>query len=334
MRINGITSARYASIDCSKPYYNNILIISPEFLSHELSPMYYGDTVTIGFYRFLGLEIGDLSSPTWSLTPGYKYIYSISKRIFSVYDDVGNLLLSKNNIKSVGDMGISFEIYKSHQFILAIDFSSSKYPFYIPVVANILRWGSYNVNESEGILNYYHGDTSRPYSISDVDNPSLRQHYVDGYVKITSGRSRLRNDFYGIGDIVDYEYLTKSDIYFINKILDPLVICNIDFIDRTIMHDWKKESLPPPIDDQPSPYDPENYHWLGTIIDISYLLPCWSISLYPDLMPIKMSGETINNRPVYEPWMIWQIMFITSRNITDEVGDHEVIAFDLSPNWG
>lgn len=330
---NSAVYNKIASLDCSKPYYNGIMLISPEILTYDLRPPYYGDTVFIGFYRYLGLEIGDLSSPIWALTPGYRYIYYVHRRTFVVYDENNTVLNSKDNIRSVGDMGISFEIYKSHQFIIMISTSDSRYPFYIPVHMDEYKWASSVIyDDLHGILNYYPGDSSRPYDANDVNNPSNIIHYMDGYVNIISGRSYIRDELSGIGDIVDHKYLLKSDIQFMNKILDPIVICNLDFIDRSIIHNWKKTPLPPNPDDQ-DPYDPNWYNWRGVALDISILLPFWSISIYPELMPIKMTGETINNRPVYEPWMIWQIMFITSRNTTDELNDHEVVAFDLSPTW-
>lgn len=96
---------------------------------------------------------------------------------------------------------------------------------------------------------------------------------------------------------------------------------------------WKPGDNP---NDPDSPVPPENLDifFRGTMLFWSMLLPEYSKSLYPMLMPILKDGEVINNRPVYEIWMIWGFYkYLTSSYTTNESDDHEVLSFDLSPNW-
>ena len=87
----------------NEPFFNGIRIIDPATLLWGFYPPYYGDEVVIGFYRYLGLQIGALTDPTWDMQEGYKYIYNMTTRVFKVYDDSGTEIYSKNNIKSMGN---------------------------------------------------------------------------------------------------------------------------------------------------------------------------------------------------------------------------------------
>ena len=58
------------------------------------------------------------------------------------------------------------------------------------------------------------------------------------------------------------------------------------------------------------------------------------IGLYPDLMPIQRYDETQNNRPIYEPWLIWGFYKFLWNKKTNDWGDDEIPpVFDLSPAW-
>ena len=58
------------------------------------------------------------------------------------------------------------------------------------------------------------------------------------------------------------------------------------------------------------------------------------IGLYPDLMPVQRYGETQNNRPIYEPWLIWGFYKFLWNKRTNDWGDDEIPPlFDLSPSF-
>ena len=96
---------------------------------------------------------------------------------------------------------------------------------------------------------------------------------------------------------------------------------------------------------------PNNYSYLGydmlhmgyridtplkpIIVDSKILLPEWSLSAYPALMQIINKDETIINRPVYEPWMLWLLRFLYIKSTVDIKDDPlKFPVFDLSPNYG
>lgn len=58
------------------------------------------------------------------------------------------------------------------------------------------------------------------------------------------------------------------------------------------------------------------------------------IGLYPDLMPVLRYDETQNNRPIYEPWLIWGFYKFLWNKKTNDWGDDEIPPlFDLSPSF-
>jgi hypothetical protein len=71
------------------------------------------------------------------------------------------------------------------------------------------------------------------------------------------------------------------------------------------------------------------------IIGISYMLPKLTTSLYPKLLPIVKDGETQNNRPLYENWLIYGKYLFKYNYIKYDSSDTLYLdVFDLSPNWG
>jgi len=91
------------------------------------------------------------------------------------------------------------------------------------------------------------------------------------------------------------------------------------------------------VNDILSPFQVEKIYEEFTLTTLSwkYLLPQLSIDLYPALMPIERVGETHNNRPVYEPWLIWGVIQFMANKTQDKSDDEFPIpVFDLSPWWG
>ena len=346
-----ITTCGCAGIDkleFCEPFFNGIRIISADSLLWDSRPPYYGDLVNIDFYRWLGLDIGEDSQPIWTRTAGYRYVYNMTRRSFSVFDPSGTIIYTKQNITSMGDMGITFDIYKSHQFIIVADDIEDAFPFLLPVDLIWEIWPTGVVEDMDrGILNYYPADDTRPYSLDNANNPYVDMHYIEGYIftKLLNWHWTKTLNMSGV-PFDDYRVLRKPDIDFKDVGHDPLKICDdFEILERSITRHYKGSKPPLP----PGPDDPgggggggggggrPGYkidEWRGTLLDISYLLPSYTISLYPELMPIKRSDETINNRAVYEPWMIWGIRFIANHFNPAIPEEHEVYAFDLSPNYG
>lgn len=64
-----------------------------------------------------------------------------------------------------------------------------------------------------------------------------------------------------------------------------------------------------------------------------WTLPEWAHGLYPKLNKVVRDGELQNNRPIYEPWLIWDGFIFVSRFTTDNYDKYPIDILDLSPNW-
>lgn len=317
----------------SVPLFNNTKIISPEILSNELRPIYYGDEVNLRFWASLHLNIGSNSSlPIRHLQEGYKYVYDSYSTTFYIIDNTGNIVETIHNIKSVGDMRIDFNIYKSHQLEIIITGMEETYPFYIPAKLN---WNELVFDEykdvPDGILNIYDTDTERPYEQFNSNNPKRLIHYIDDFVPHNREQFNYANNYTLNINANTYNVFLLGDtkihwnkMYYANEL-----VCNKYRIFDSDIFKCKYNT------DNPDNPPIRNIIFTGTLLDISWLLSCYTLSLYPELMPIILNNETINNRPVYEPWMIWGLYkFIWNKKNTDTTDDFVIPIFDLSPNWG
>lgn len=63
------------------------------------------------------------------------------------------------------------------------------------------------------------------------------------------------------------------------------------------------------------------------------VLAIQALSMYPDLMPVERAGETQNNRPIYEPWLIWGFLKFIYNQYTHDDDYENIPVFDLSPRY-
>ena len=314
------------SLTVSIPVFNNIKIISPEVLSNELTPPYYGDTVTIAFWKKLHIKLGGKSSsPIYHLQSGYKYIYDSYKNTFTIINDVGNIVETIRKITSIGDMRIDFNIYKSHQLEISIAGLEETFPFYIPADLTWKPWESDEYTESyEGINDIYKVDINPDMPIYNTEREI---HYIDKYLNY--------DNFYNyIGLKTHYDI----DAYCYNlKLLGKSTINwdNISHYNELVNDEYSLSDGDKATSTLPWEPPLKRSEFVGTFLKMSSLLPCYTMSMYPELMPILLNTETINNRPVYEPWMIWGLYkFIWNKKNTDVTDDFVIPIFDLSPIWG
>ena len=72
----------------------------------------------------------------------------------------------------------------------------------------------------------------------------------------------------------------------------------------------------------------------ATPLSVTWLLSEYSKSLYPALEPIQRPDQGINNRPVYEPWMICgKYKFVIAGYGEHWNDDITISLYDLSPSW-
>ena len=315
LEVQAINSMNNDVLGFSKPMFNDIRIISPEKLLLDVNPTYYGDTVNLKFWKAINIKIGKTTAnKKWELTTDYLYVYNHTKEEFTVYDNTNSLIFTKSNIKSIADMDISFNIYKSHQFKILIESGDKSLLFFIPTLANMLNWHQHIEDVYRvGINNICTSDEERPYGSDNPNNPSYT--------------------FYKLSNSLDDYYISKKYSYSIHIYDESIIgalykILNTDSIligNNLFINDGFKINV-------------STKRWSNfksRVIDISYVLSYFTLSLYPNLMPILQEGETQNNRPLYENWLIYgKYSFKYNYIKYDSYDTLYLDVFDLSPNWG
>lgn len=305
------------ALDFDVPFDKTIRIIDWNYIQGE-ERTYYGDEIDLRFWRMLKMPFGSSNDPENPLTlqEGYIYKYYFKTKVFDVYDDTGTKIIHKTNVRTIAQMNIDFTIHKSHQFWIVAPLSLDGFYFMFPV---FLKEDKKHIDietvSDRGVNNEYLPDRVRPYGKNDEDNPSwnikyLANYYdkylylIQGFLDVSSSWN-LRKDLSAVYLYdIDYKDLRPSN-YFYNKVF-------YEFSAK------KKLSI-------------KEARLFGAM---SLLYMQLGIGLYPDLMPIQREGETQNNRPVYEPWLIWGVLkFLYNKRTVDWDEDVPIPYFDLSPAW-
>lgn len=304
------------------PFDNTIRILGwDDILTKD--KIYYGDEIDLNFWKLLQLPFGESSSSDIPLTlqENYLYKYYHNKKIFDVYDNNGVRILHKTNIESIADLNIDFSIHKSHQFWIIVGGVSDGHVFMFPAIMRKDRLKmDLETCFDTGVQNIYLPDRVRPYLPDDIDNPSWAIKYLAFF---NSGNGKDKGIEWGG---------TNSDLIE-NKVLH---IDTISALGDYNAINWVKNC-------------PNNYfyskglHELEVHYDMdikdarmfgmfSLLYMQLAIGMYPDLMPIERYDETQNNRPIYEPWLIWGFYkFVWLKHTEDDDDTITIPLFDLSP---
>lgn len=322
----------------SYPMDNGIRILSSDYMSLELKPPYYGDTVNLKFWRMLGLNFGTPLPTDVPLTrvPGYIYRYNHTKRTFDAWDIDKVNILHVDNVNSIADMKIDFTIFNSHQFEILFDPGLDGGIRFIFPAKLLLRKPPVTIEYpfKVGVNNIWLPDRIRPYGSIDYDNPTFDIKHIGGIEQAHA----IRQGFERMGTRV--EFIKLSNLNYLwdidwakNKPNNDFVsyfftIKSTRLLEETVKGRW------------------ENLDWL---------LPILGTNMYPRLMPVYRAGEVHSNRPVYEPWMIMGIPVWTSidelidpppgggddpfphpppiHTVDPEDEKFEIPVFDLSPNF-
>lgn len=299
----------------SIPYFNNIMIINGDTLDKDGLGIYYGDEIDLLFWESLGFVFnsGNTYTTIYTLIPGYIYRYYVGSRLFKIFDDTGSVIFT-NTIIGINDFCIDFSVHKSHQFEIYNMSGDYNIGFYKPVKWRKRTHHSARVDIGDkGINNLWIPDRVRPYTIDDVDNP------ISGGVY-----AHLHNIDLGLRtDVVDSEELFDIDDLY------GFMLSEIDYSNVNINNDmytiipYSKESRIP------------DWDIFGVKQDYDVVIPKLSIDMFPALLPIQLVDQQTNNRPLYEPWLIWKTLeFLTSNVVVDpDTTDIEAFTFDLSPWW-
>ena len=325
--------------DISLPYFNGIVSYDIDNTNGS-SLIYYGDEVDLKFWKKLDMEFGSIdgTSTIYSLYDGWKYKYFYNTKKFIIEDENGNIVEEKDDVTTISDFDIDFSVHKSHQF--EIHFKSGNKKFY-----KVAVWSKHfhNVIRKEfnrGVQNIVIPDRVRPYLPTDEDNPTWEIKHLanldyygffgnnlfgepDGEPYDPNNPWEPSNPGSGIGGSpmpFRYNPIDAEGIRILNAInWDKLQVEN----------NWYAEGLYRLIAFNvglPAYGHVIKYPWI--------ILPLISMGLYPLLNNLQLPESVYNNRPVYEPWLIWKILkFINTGYTKDIFVEFPVPVFDLSPRF-
>jgi len=286
-------------------------ILTADSLGYYLPITYYGDTVTLAERDGLEVPLGSIKSPSspLALTTGYTYVFNIVEKQFVVTDNLGNITTAEN-ILTWGDLDIEFGIYESHQFIMVLTGAHTYRTIFMYALMRYETYPSYTQGIMWGQFDSY---------INSIFHWVLPSGAYYG--------EEIAEQTLPITGTVTFDDIFNTLINDVTRIVYSTLYPNILYYDTTKIVETIADDLK------------------GEIIEFSYgiLLALVTNLLYPALLPMQATGETINNRPVYEPWMIMYILNLLIYNIPANGGDPPVgpqpdadnnpYVFSLSPSW-
>lgn len=287
-----------------KPYFNGVFIQDCSILDVGHKRL-YGDEISLSIWYMLKLNYGKPDGQhIWTLIDGYKYIYHAGKHEFNIYDEHGTIVYNVSDVKSIADMHIDFKVHKSHQFIIIIEAKKFKKRFIFS--ARLLK---------------------KTYGESPICN-----------IIVTETRNKYRTD-----NRHDYETVrrlspnatTRNGVFKINKELVVSEIYHTGQVGRLPRNQEYSAEINKLYDYNIKAFDGKHNKpiFKSAKLDFNVVLTMLSITMFPWLCPILRQDEFLNNRPVYEPWLIWGVYKILTRIPIDE--DEEIVpeVLGFSPNW-
>lgn len=307
------------SINFSMPHFNYVTIIDFAQMNNK-QIIFYGDEIDLNFWETLGLRVGKTWVPENPLTlqSGWRYDYYATQHRFEVYNNVGSLVSVTNNIISVADMNIDFTIHKSHQFriIYGTGGREVRVPTPADKVMSPFRW-TLGLNANlHGINNECTPDRVRPYLPGDEDNPTHFYWWMISYVDSLNDWYKRLDHYYDA--IPEIKHIFEF-IYFVGilSIMYDKNYPNNKFYDGGFKYEWGRK---------------QEHIYNVYCHKLEYLLPVMGVNMYPYLLLIQKEDELLNNRPLYEPWLIWGFYLLAAHRRLDD-DDLNLDIFDLSPRY-
>ena len=289
-----------------------------------------GCDMNINDWSIYKIELGSSdTSNAFHYNENYIYTWNTITNEFSIMDKTtGEYVFNKKECHTLSDLDIDLDIASSCNFILIVEDKRVESGIITAKRQNVVM---HTVPEkySYGVDNSYYADRVRPYKKDDPDNPTNNIYDVMSLPK-TEAVFTIETTKPNIGDGSD------DDNDRMKKIMD------------NVFNKYVQTTYVPPTNTML----PNNYLYLPnkytpfTIVDtkkklratqikLTFTLAELSICLYHMLLPIQRAGETINNRPVYEPWLVWGFykLIYSKGTIAEDVPIIYPI-FDLSPSYG
>ena len=297
------------SIEFQEPYFNNIFSIPTEYIGDMVTSPIYGDEMDLKLWKWLKLRFGNVTSstPLYTLQTGYRYIYNHIQHTFSIFDATNIRVFYVEAVDDIADFHVDFTIIKSHQFEVVFNTAEFKL-FFIPAY---YRMTPYDLGDDDG-------KTHPPFMDFDANKDVLGK--ADSFAYRLSG---------------DSVYFNSTSEQRIRRVYTT----NFTTLNRySALDDEKAKATSCVYDDSFDVIDAKHKKQLfkACCLRLHMLYSVLLMSLLPSLQPIQRIDETHNNRPVYEPWMIWGYYDLVWSKSTGDIPDEPVKypIFDLSPNWG
>ena len=278
----------------------------------------HGCEMNLSIWSMLNIPFGDEDVPVVDLVDDYTYTYNYIYKTFEIADSSGNILQRYTNVFTLSAMGISLDVVDSCNFVIVMpDFFRCNQYKTIKIIQRI--FGCDQKEFDVGVDNTYIVDRIRPYGADDEDNPTRFFGRIaglaDDYDKFGSYLGGWRNT-----SSIEDENMSLTGICRYPFGLERMKPNQYTYLSGFREYVAVDKRVP----------------LIYTELPIDFLLSEFSNSIYPALLPIDREGEVHNNRPVYEPWMIWGYYDLLWSKSTGDIPDEPVKypIFDLSPNWG
>lgn len=309
LRIDNIMKPAYCtnSIEFQEPYFNNIFSIPTEYIGDMVTSPMFGDEMDLKLWKWLKLRFGSVASstPLYTLQAGYRYIYNHVRHTFSIFDGSGVRVFYVEDVDDIADFHVDFTVIKSHQFEVVFNTAEFKL-FFIPAY---YRMSPYDLGDDDG-------KTHPPFMDFDSNKDVLGK--ADSFAYRLSGDSTFfeSTSEQRSRSVFATEFTTLHNYSSLDNKKAKATSCVYDDSFDVIDAKHKKQLF------------------RAYSIRLHMLYSTLLMSLLPSLQPTQRVDETHNNRPVYEPWLIYGLyrFLYNRRYITDE-DTYPIDIMDLSPNW-
>ena len=285
-----------------------------------------------GIYK---IELGSSdTSNAFHYNENYIYTWNTITNEFSIMDKTtGDYVFNKKDCHTFSDLDIDLDIASSCNFILIVEDKHVESGIITAKRQNVVM---YAVPEkySYGVDNSYYADRVRPYNKDDADNPTHNTYNVMSLVDTEGAFTEEQSTEHTSSNIENGGSESSED--------------RMGLIMDNVFNKYAQTTYMPPT----TKMLPNNYVYLPnkytpfTIVDtkkklratqikLTFTLAELSICLYNMLLSIQRPEETINNRPIYEPWLVWGFykLIYSKGTIAEDVPIIYPI-FDLSPVYG
>lgn len=273
----------------------------------------HGNQITLSLWTFIKLPIGASVTNPYTLNSTYLYVLDYGTKIFTIYNGLGNIITTIANINTIADMCISFEILVSYNFIILLPSGLFSYMFDY-AIANKFPCESITIVNNDFIGNSFNIDSD---ATQECYYENLADFCLEYIPFIDIPAIAIPYSFYLFDKLTGLCYFPFNyNRGYFNHFLENKFIVDSESIVTSTENEIKGQAG----------FD---------IVEQSFILPSYSNSLYPAMLPVLRPGESINNRPVYEPWMIWGFYKLLWVDYTEDIPDTDpkYPVFDLSPSW-